>query len=99
MTPFPDHPGTIRVVDAFRRTSQDSFVAGFPASAWFVYLKDGVETSDPDQATERVPVVEVHVSGVDPKGDLVPAERAPTVRVEEFGPGRRPLRTTTVRRQ
>jgi hypothetical protein len=96
MTPFPDHPGTIRVVDVFRRTSQDSLVAGFPAAGWFVYLKDGVETDDPDLATERVPVVEVHVIGVGPKGNLVPTERALTVRVEEFGPGRRPLRTTTV---
>jgi hypothetical protein len=81
MTRFPDHPGTVLVEDLFRKTSKVTPVAEMPESRRFVYLKDGAATHDPAEATERVPVVEVHVISVDEMGNLVPAEQAHTVRI------------------
>jgi hypothetical protein len=99
MSRFPDHPGTVRVLDVSGQTSKDTPVAEMPESQRFVYLKDGVTTYDPDEATERVPVVEVHLIGMDEQGNPVPAEQARTIRKKEFGPGHRPLRSTTLRRE
>jgi hypothetical protein len=99
MTRFPDHPGTVLVEDLFRKTSQVTPVAEIPESRRFLYLKNGVATHDPAEATERVPIVEVHVLSVDANGNLAPAEQAHTVRIKEFGPGRRPLRSMTLHRE
>jgi len=99
MTRFADHPGTVRVEDVFRKTTEVTSVAEVPESRRFVYLKNGVETHNPAEATERVPIVEVHVLSVDEKGNLVPTEQAHTVRIKEFGPDHRPLRSTTMLRE
>jgi hypothetical protein len=99
MTRFPEHPGTLRVLDFFHKTSTVSPVAEVPESKRFVYLKDGVETHDPAAATERVPIVEVHLISLDASGKLVPTDEAATIRIKEFGPDQRPLRSTTMRRE
>jgi hypothetical protein len=96
MSRFPEHPGTLRVLDLFRNTTTVSPVAEVPESKRFVYLKDGVVTHDPAAATERVPIVEVHLISVDANGKLVPTEQAATIRIKEFGPDHRPLRSTTL---
>src|SRR5262245_7284068 len=64
MRQFPVHPGMVLVEDIFQRTSKLTPVAEIPESRRFVYLKDGVATNDPSEATERVPIVEVHVISV-----------------------------------
>jgi hypothetical protein len=99
MPRFPEHPGTLRVLDVFHNTTTVSPVAEVPESRRFVYLKDGVQTHDPAWATERVPIVEVHLISLDENGNLVPAEQAVKIRFKEFGPDHRPLRSTTVRRE
>jgi hypothetical protein len=99
MTRFPEHPGTLHVLDVFSQMSTVVPLAEVPESRQFVYLKEGVETHDPAAATERVPVVEVHLISVDGSGKLVPAGQAATIRIKEFGPDHRPLRSTILRRE
>jgi hypothetical protein len=99
MTRFPEHPGTLSVLDLFRNTTTVSPVAEVPESQRFVYLKDGVETHDPAAATERVPIVEVHLISLNADGKLVPTEEAVEIRIKQFGPDHRPLRSTTMRRE
>jgi hypothetical protein len=98
MKPFPDHPGKFKMVDFFHETSKMVLIDDVPENRRFVYLKNGVETHDPDEATERVPIVEVHLLSSDEMGNLVSPEVAERVRIKEFGPEMRPLRSTTLRR-
>ena len=42
-----------------------------PEAQRFVYLKDGLETGNPAEATERVPIVEVRMISVDVRGNLI----------------------------
>lgn len=99
MIRFPEHPGTLHVLDVFTKMATVVPLAEIPASRRFVYLKDGVATHDPAAATERVPIVEVHLISVDANGKLVPTGQAATIRIKEFGPDHRPLRSTTLRRE
>lgn len=94
---FAPHPGSIRMVEVQTDTSRDVPVDEVPEERQFVYLtKDGVETSDPEEATERVPVVEVRMISVDARGNLVPKESATKLVIYEIGPDDRPLRHTTM---
>jgi hypothetical protein len=97
MIQFPEHPGTLRVLNFFHNSSTVTPVDEFPESKRFVYLKDGVETDDQAEATERVPIVEMHLISLDATGKLVPSDQAATIRIKEFGPDHRPLRSTTLR--
>jgi hypothetical protein len=97
--PFPEHPGQIRIVDLFRGTSKMAPIADVPESRRFVYLKNGIETHDPSEATERVPIVEVRMLSLNERGNLVAPEIAYKVRIDEFGPDNRPLRSTIMRRE
>jgi hypothetical protein len=97
--PFPEHPGQIKIVDLFRGTSKMTPIADVPESRRFVYLKNGIETHDPSEATERVPIVEVRMLSLDERGNLVAPEIAYKVRIDEFGPDNRPLRSTIMRRE
>jgi hypothetical protein len=98
MKPFLDHPGKIKMMDLFHRTSKIVSIEDIPENRRFVYLKDGVETQDSKEATERVPIVEVHMLSSDEKGNLVSPEIAKLVEIKEFGPDMRPLRSTIMRR-
>jgi hypothetical protein len=99
MKPFPDHPGKVKTVDFFHKTSKSVLVGDVPENQRFVYFKNGVETHDPDEATERAPIVEVHLLSSDEIGNLVSPEIAKLVQIKEFGPEMRPLRSTTLRRE
>jgi hypothetical protein len=99
MKPFPDHPGKIKMVDSFHRTSKMVSIEDVPENQRFVYLKGDVETHDPSEATERVPILEVHMLSSDDRGNLVSPETAKIVRIKEFGPDMRPLRSTIMRRE
>jgi hypothetical protein len=98
MKPFPEHPGKIKMMDLFHRTSKIVSIEDIPENRRFVYLKDGVETHDPSEATERVPIVEVQMLSSDERGNLVSPENAKLVEIKEFGPDMRPLRSTIMRR-
>ncbi len=95
-TEFAPHPGTIRMVEVQTETSRDVPIADVPEAQRFVYLKDGIETSNPAEATERVPIVEVRMISVDARGNLVPKEQATKLVIHEFGPEGRALRHTTM---
>ena len=99
MIPFPDHPGEIKMADFFQRTSKMVLIEDVPENRRFVYLKNGIETLDPNEATERVPILEVHMLSLDERGNLVSPEIAKLVRIGEFGPDMRPLRSTIMRRE
>ena len=95
-TPFAPHPGSIRMVEVQAETSRDVPIDEVPEDRRFVYLKDGVETGNPAEATERVPIVEVRMISVDARGNLVPKGSAAKLVIYEIGPEDRPLRHTTM---
>lgn len=86
------HPGTVKMVDMFSNTTNLVSASEMPEDRRFVYFKDDVEVSDLAEATEIVPVVEVRMSPLSAKGALVSKDEATTIRIQEFGPGGRPLR-------
>jgi hypothetical protein len=91
-----DHPGTVTMVNVYEKTERTVPITEVPPNKRFVYLKDGVEISDPSQATELVPIVRVEMFSLDDDGNLVPPDLATKLWVKEFGPEKRPLRLTTM---
>jgi hypothetical protein len=96
MKTFPPHPGTIKMVDVYAKTSREVPAEEVPERGRFVYLKDGIETENKSEATERVPIVEVEMLSLDEEGHLVSKEVATKVRMNEFGPQHKLLRSTTM---
>lgn len=97
MTKFAPHPGTIRMIDESDGSVRIVQADETPERHKFVYLdKDGREVSSSGEAVERVPIVEVQMTASDGKGNPVPKDRAQIIRIKEFGPDRRLLRTTTM---
>jgi hypothetical protein len=97
MSQFPPHPGTIRMIDEFDSSVSISKAEDTPERHRFVYLDDhGREVDSADEAAERIPIVEVRMTPTDGKGNLVPKDRAQLIRITEFGPEGRRLRTTTM---
>lgn len=95
MTEQPAHPGEIRMVDAYDKSIRLVSAAEVPNRQKFVMLdKQGVETSDPQLAVQYLPIVMARVLRLDAKGDLVPADRATQIRILEYGPDDRLLRST-----
>jgi hypothetical protein len=92
MRPFVEHPGTIVELDLYSGARVERDASTVPAGDKYVYLDDGVETTDVERATERIPIVEIRTSTLDSAGNLVPAARATHAHVLELGPGGRPLR-------
>lgn len=90
----PVHPGTVKMVNVFEKTSKIIPVSEFPKHKRFVYFKDGAVTDKADEATEAVPVVETRMLSTDAEGKLVSVKKAVKMRIEEFGPGGQPLRWT-----
>ncbi len=84
------------MVEVFAGTAREVRLEDVPESQRFVYLKDGVETSDPAEATERIPIVEVRMISIDERGHLVSKDDAAKLIIEERGPEGRPLRHTTM---
>jgi len=91
------HPGTIKIVTISTKATKVVPYESVPPRQRFVMLNsNGVETHDIADATEAIPIVEVHVLNLDSKGDLVPPENAASMRILEFGPEGRLLRGTTM---
>jgi hypothetical protein len=84
------------MVDLSTGTAREVPFLEAPERQRFVYLKDGVETSNVDVATERIPIVEVQMMPLDKLGNIVPKEKAALIRIKEFGPNKRPLRSSTL---
>jgi hypothetical protein len=100
MITTPAHPGTITIRDMFKKTEKVVPYKSVPKNQQFVYLpKDGVETFNLNEAVERIPIVEVEMLSLDAKGNLVPSKIAQTIRIKSFGPNRRPLRSTVMRKE
>ena len=94
---FPPHPGKIKMVDLSTGSEKDVPYEQAPDHSRFVYLdKNGAETFDLKQAVERIPIVLVEMMPVDDHGNLTQRDKAKMLRIEEFGPERRPLRSTTL---
>jgi hypothetical protein len=97
MKPFPPHPGTIRMMDEFDHSVELVKAETVPDRHRFVYLNDkGIEVDSAEQAAERIPIVEVRMVPTDGKGNLVPKDKAQMIRITEFGPEGRRLRSTTM---
>ncbi|MFO0588091.1 MAG: hypothetical protein U0441_11150 [Polyangiaceae bacterium] len=92
MNDSPVHPGTIRMVEVPSGPVRVIPADEVPETSRFVWFRDGEETLDADEATERVPVLEVHIHTVDAAGSPSPRASAAKIVVEEFGPGGRFLR-------
>lgn len=90
----PAHPGTVKMVNVFEKTTKTIPVSEFPKHKRFVYYKDGVITEKVDEATDAVPVVETRMLSTDKDGKLVSVKNAVKLRIEEFGPNGQPLRWT-----
>jgi len=95
---LPNHPGIVKMVNMFDGSLQEIPIADIPEDKRFVFLKDDLEVTGAEEATEIVPIVEVSMSPLDDQGNLVPMEEASTIRIQEFGPERRPLRLTIMLR-
>jgi len=96
MSQFPPRPGKIKMIDMYPKDEHDVPYEEAPEHSRFVYLKNGVETNDESEATERIPIVEVHMRPLDENGNLVPKEKAVKIRIKELGPDQRPLRDTVM---
>ena len=85
------------MVDEFDNSVRVVKAEDVPERRRFVYLDDqGREVDSPEDAIDRIPIVEVRLTPTDGKGNLVPKDRAQLIRITEFGPERRRLRTTTM---
>jgi hypothetical protein len=97
MKQFPPHPGTIRTIDEYDGSERISKAEETPERHRFVYLDGkGREVDSAEDAAERIPIVEVRMTPTDGKGNLVPKDRAQLIRIVEFGPEGRRLRSTTM---
>jgi hypothetical protein len=96
---FTEHPGTIKMIDAFDGSIHTKKAEDAPDAQRFVYLDaTGAEIRSADQAAERIPIVEVQMIPTDGEGKLVSKERASTIRILEYGPNKRLLRSTVMSR-
>jgi hypothetical protein len=97
MTKFAPHPGTIRMIDESDGSVRIVQADKTPERHRFVYFdKAGIEVDPTEEAVERIPIIEVRMTPTDGKGNLVPKDRAQVVRIKEFGPEKRLLRSTTM---
>jgi len=97
MKQFSPHPGTIRMIDEGDGSVRMAHAENTPERHRFVYLdKDGREVEAAAGAVERVPIVEVRMTPTDGNGRVVPKDRAQLIRIREFGPEGRLLRSTTM---
>lgn len=97
MKVFPAHPGKILITDMHTKLTHEADASQSSDRAKFVYLdSNGVEVDSPEEAAERVPVVEVQMIPTDGRGVSVSREEAKQIRVLEFGPSHRPLRSTAM---
>lgn len=85
------------MIDDFNDTVRIEMAEDVPERHRFVYLgNDGGEVDSVDDAVERIPIIEVRMTPTDGEGHLVPKDRARMIRIKEFGPHGRLLRTTTM---
>jgi hypothetical protein len=97
MKQFAPHPGTIRMIDESDNSVHLVKAEDAPDSRRFVLLdKKGIEVQDAEQAVERIPIVEVRMTPTDGKGNLVSKDKAQLIRIKEYGPEGRLLRSTTM---
>lgn len=97
MMQFAPHPGTIRMVEESDGSVRIVRAEDVPERRRFVYLdKNGREVDSAEEAVERIPIVEVRMTSTDGRGNLVPKDRAQLIRIKEFGPEGRLLRSTTM---
>ena len=97
MKQFTPHPGTIRMIDESDSSVRIMKAEDAPERRRFVYLDDhGKEVDSAEEAVERIPILEVRMTPTDGKGNLVPKNRAQLIRIIEFGPQGRRLRSTTM---
>jgi hypothetical protein len=95
----PAHPGTITITNVAERTTETVPYDSVPPRQRFVMLNAaGTETEDPAQAKETIPIVAVRVVMLDGLGELATGDAVKVMRILEYGPGERLLRSTTMTR-
>ena len=98
MTP-PAHPGTITITNVAEKTTRTMPYDSVPPRQRFVMLDAaGAETSDPAQAKETIPIVAVRVVMLDERGELATGDAVKVMRILEYGPGERVLRSNSMTR-
>ncbi len=97
MKQFAPHPGAIRMIDESDGSVGMVKAEDAPERRRFVFLdKDGREVESLEEAVDRIPIVEVRMTPTDGKGNLVRKDRAQVIRIKEFGPEKRLMRSTTM---
>lgn len=94
-----EHPGTIRIENVSAKTVEIVPYDSVPQRQQFVMLDaNGVETNNPGEAKERVPIVYVRVIMLDEKGQHARPEYASSMQILEYGPNERFLRSTIMQK-
>jgi hypothetical protein len=97
VTQFPPHPGTIRTISEYDGSVEMTKADDASDGIKFVYLdKNGIEVDSAEAASERIPIVEVRIISTDGNGNPVPRDKAKLIRLLEYGPGGRLLRSATM---
>jgi hypothetical protein len=95
----PEHPGTIRIENVAAKTVEVVPYDSVPPRQQFVMLDaNGVETNNPGEAKQRVPIVHVRVIMLDEKGQHARPEDARSMQILEYGPDERLLRSTIMQK-
>jgi hypothetical protein len=93
------HPPTIKMIDVAENSTREVRREDVPPKQQLVMLdRDGVETDDPSLAVERIPILQVRVLKLDAEGKLASSDNAVEMRILEYGPDDRLLRSTTMRK-
>lgn len=92
-------PQSVRFVEIFSGEVREVPFNDLPQNDRWAFLREGKLVNSPEEADEIVPIVEVRRLTLDAQGDLVPSESAVSVRIEEFGPGGRPVKWTLMVRR
>jgi hypothetical protein len=92
-----NQPATIKIATVALKKTEVVTSDSVPESDRLVMIDDqGIETHDPKQAKETIPVVEIRVVTLNGKGELVAPDQAHTMRILLYGAGERLLRSTTM---
>ena len=95
----PEHPGTIRIENVSGKSVENVPYDSVPQRQRFVMLDaNGVETNNPGEAKETIPIVYVRVVMLDEKGKHARPEDAHSMQILEYGPNERLLRSTIMQK-
>lgn len=92
-------PTNIRMIEVYDGSVRTVSAGDLPENKRFAFFRNRQLVSTRAEADEIVPVIEIRRLTTDDNGKLVDAAHATRVRIEEVGPGGRPLRWTNMLRR